>query len=63
MKLKWANKIQNGPMKLKMSKSSYKVFQKVYKKGNNKFQNGSMKLKWANKVQNGPMRLEMTKSS
>ena len=50
-------------MKLKMSKSSYKVFQEVYKKENNKFQNESMKLKWANKVQNGPMRLEMTKSS
>jgi hypothetical protein len=30
MKLKWANEVENGPKKLKMTKSSSKLFHEVY---------------------------------
>ena len=30
MKLKWANEVENGPKKLKMTKSSSKLFHEFY---------------------------------
>ena len=30
MKLKWANEVENGPKKLKMTKSSKKLFDEFY---------------------------------
>ena len=39
MKLKWVNEVSNGPMKLKITKSSYKLFDEV-----SQYRNGPMKF-------------------